>query len=255
MELVILHMSRGRGGRPRAYREDISCPACGSHHVVKCGKPRGKQRMLCRDCGKYFMLNALYHHHPKALKEKALKMYSNGMSMRAISRTLNIPLGTIFSWIKRYGRAMFMRLEQLWLKAREHNESVTRVVDEMWTYLFKRDKGFYKWVFTIFDYTRRGLYVTFWVGNRDEGTFGMAECFTAPGGRWVSDGYDVYLRLKDHTIVSPVNPNESFHSSLRDRLVRFKRATKAVNRSVKMMLYSIALVLFEKGLIPEFVAE
>jgi hypothetical protein len=24
-----------------------------------------------------------------------------------------------------------MRLEQLWLKAREHNESVTRVVDEM----------------------------------------------------------------------------------------------------------------------------
>jgi transposase-like protein/IS1 family transposase len=215
MEFVILRM--GRGGRPRAYREDISCPACGSHHVVKCGKPRGKQRMLCRDCGKYFMLNALYHHHPKTLKEKALKMYSNGMSMRAISRTLNIPLGTIFSWIKRYGRAMFMRLEHLWLKAREHNESITRVV-----------------------------------GDRDEGTFGMAECFTAPGGRWVSD---IYLRSKDHTIVSPVNPNESFHSSLRDRLVRFKRTTKAVNRSVKMMLYSIALVLFEKGLIPEFVAE
>jgi len=37
--------------------------------------------------------------------------------------------------------------------------------------------------------------------------------------------------------------------------VRFKRATKAVNRSVKMMLYSIVLVLFEKRLIPEFVAE
>jgi hypothetical protein len=42
---------------------------------------------------------------------------------------------------------------------------------------------------------------------------------------------------------------------LAHRLVRFKRATKAVNRSVKMMLYSIALVLFEKRLIPEFVAE
>gem|GEM_PF-6409538 len=25
--------------------------------------------------------------------------------MRAISRTLNIPLGTIFTWIKRYGNA------------------------------------------------------------------------------------------------------------------------------------------------------
>jgi hypothetical protein len=78
--------------------------------------------------------------------------------------------------------------------------------------------------------------------------------FYCAGGRWVSDGYDVYLPLRNHTIVSPVNPNEPFHSSLRNRLVRFKGATKAVNRSVKMMLCSIALVLFEKGLIPEFVA-
>jgi hypothetical protein len=47
-----------------------------------------------------------------------------------------------------------MRLEHLWLKAREHNESITRVVDEMWTYLLK-GKEFYKWVFTIFDYMRK----------------------------------------------------------------------------------------------------
>ncbi|QXJ30898.1 hypothetical protein J5U21_00547 [Saccharolobus shibatae] len=40
------------------------------------------------------------------------------------------------------------------------------------------------------------------------------------------------------------------HSSLRDRLVRFKRATKAVNRSINMMKYSIALVLWERRLIP-----
>ena len=42
-------------------------------------------------------------------------------------------------------------------------------------------------------------------------------------------------------MVSPDNPNE-FHSSLRDRLVRFKRATKAVNR-LEMVKYSLALVL------------
>ena len=47
----------------------------------------------------------------------------------------------------------------------------------------------------------------------------------------MSDDYNLYFWLKDHTVVSPVNPNESFHSSLRDRLIRFKRATKAVNRS------------------------
>jgi IS1 family transposase len=95
--------------------------------------------------------------------------------------------------------------------------------------------------------------VTFAFGDRDERTFKEAEKYTAPGGRWVSDNYNVYSSLRDRVVVSPVNPNESFHSSLRDRLARFKRATKAVNRSTKMMKCSLALVLYEKGLIPEFI--
>jgi len=77
--------------------------------------------------------------------------------------------------------------------------------------------------------------------------------YAPEGERWVSDDYDLYFWLKDHTVVSPVNPNESLHSSLRDRLVRFKRATKAVNRSINLMKYSIALVLWERRLIPEFI--
>jgi len=40
--------------------------------------------------------------------------------------------------------------------------------------------------------------------------------------------------LRDHTVFSPVNPNESVHSSLRSRLTRFKRAIKALNRSLDM---------------------
>jgi len=80
MELVILHM--GRRERSRAYRENISCPACRSHHVVKYGKNPAENKECSAESGKYFMLNALYHH------SKALKMYSN--SMRAISKALNI---------------------------------------------------------------------------------------------------------------------------------------------------------------------
>ncbi|BAB66073.1 putative transposase [Sulfurisphaera tokodaii str. 7] len=65
----------------------------------------------------------------------------------------------------------------------------------------------------------------------------------------MSDDYNFWL--KDHTVVSLVNPNEGLHSSLRDRLV--KRATKAVNRSISMIKYSIALVLWERRLVPEFI--
>ena len=64
---------------------------------------------MCRDCGKYFLAGASYHHHSRKLREEALRIYSNGMSMRAISRVLNLPLGTVFIWIKRYGRQKLIK--------------------------------------------------------------------------------------------------------------------------------------------------
>jgi len=80
-------------GRKAVVRQDVSCPSCGGHHVVKCGRPLGRQKFLCRDCGKYFLGDASYH-HSKKLREEALRMYANGM--RAIFR-LNVPLGTVFT--------------------------------------------------------------------------------------------------------------------------------------------------------------
>ena len=87
-------------------------------------------------------------------------------------------------------------------------------------------KAFYKWVFTCFVYTSLGLYVLFSVGDRDEKAFKEILQYAPEGGRWVSDDYNVHFSLRNHTVVKFVNPNESLHSSLRDRLLRFKRATK-----------------------------
>ncbi|BFH73201.1 hypothetical protein SJAV_11450 [Sulfurisphaera javensis] len=63
-------------------------------------------------------------------------MYANGMSM-IISRVLNVPLGTVFTWIKRYGKRKYEKLVDLWSKARD-------VVGEMWTYLKRNKEAFYK---------------------------------------------------------------------------------------------------------------
>jgi IS1 family transposase len=142
-------------------------------------------------------------------------------------------------------------LVELWGRAKElvKGNVVAKVVDEMWTYLYKNTRAFYKWVFTCYVYTKPGVYLI--LGDRDESTFLEVKKYLSEEGRWVNDDYNL---LKDHTVVSPVNPNESFHSSLRDRLIRFRRATKAVNRSIRTMMYSIALVLTKRRLIPEFVA-
>jgi len=59
-------------GRKSVFRQDVSCPSCGSHHVVKCGRPLGRQRYLCRDCGKYFLGDATYHHHSRSVFVRTL---------------------------------------------------------------------------------------------------------------------------------------------------------------------------------------
>ncbi len=75
-------------------------------------------------------------------------MYVNGM--RAISRVLNVPLGTVFTWIKRYGRKKYEKLAELWGKAKDLVKGgvVSKVVDEMWTYLYKNTRAFYNWAFS-----------------------------------------------------------------------------------------------------------
>jgi IS1 family transposase len=46
------------------------------------------------------------------------------------------------------------------------------------------------------------------LGDRDESTFLEVKKYLPDEG--VSDDYNLYFWLKDHTVVSPVNPNESF---------------------------------------------
>jgi len=50
-------------------------------------------------------------------------------------------------------------------------------------------------------------------------------------------------------MTSVVNPNESLYSS---GTVAGSRGDQAVGRSLEMVKYSVALVLWERGLIPEF---
>ena len=61
---------------------------------------------------------------------------------------------------------------ELWGKAKElvKGNVVTKVVDKMWTYLFKNVRAFYKWIFTCYVYTKLGwefIWSTLWaIGMR-----------------------------------------------------------------------------------------
>lgn len=53
---------------------------------------------------------------------------------------------------QRYGRKKYEKLTELWGRAKDSVKG--KVVDEMWTYLYKNTRAFHKWVFTCYVYTK-----------------------------------------------------------------------------------------------------
>ena len=90
--------------RKRKLDPNHPCPHCGSIWVIKYGKSRGKQTYKCRRCHYRFTPDAKRHLYPERVKQEAIKLYLEGMSMSAISRSLGVKLGTVYSWIKRRGK-------------------------------------------------------------------------------------------------------------------------------------------------------
>jgi len=169
---------RGKRGRPRKYRHDVRCPECGSNWCVKNGHQKnGKQKFMCKDCGRSFIWKGEKNKHPEKVKEQALRMLGEGMSISAVSRVLGIPEGTVSCWLYREGKKLIeeneMKLEKL-RKEKGFKEVKSISLDEMWTYVGARRgaKRNSYWVWTAVIEVENGEeVVTFEVGKRDEETF------------------------------------------------------------------------------------
>ena len=79
-----------------------TCPFCGSSHIVRNGHRAGRQRFVCKDCGKTFGMahDTILH---KTKKELAVwTMYVNcmmeRMPLRKTARICHIRLSTAFVW-------------------------------------------------------------------------------------------------------------------------------------------------------------
>ena len=87
--------------RARVYRHDLRCPHCGSNWLPKYGFSGGKQTYRCGDCHYHFTPGGNRAFHSDATKARAIAMYCEGSSLRAVSRVLEVPLLTVFTWVKK----------------------------------------------------------------------------------------------------------------------------------------------------------
>ena len=81
--------------------KEEACPICGqSRPVIKSGlNSTGTQRYKCRSCNRYFTPLPKPMGYDPALKERALLLYLEGSSLRAIGRILNVHHQSVANWI------------------------------------------------------------------------------------------------------------------------------------------------------------
>lgn len=77
------------------------CPLCQQNlYVIKAGRNRtGTQRYRCQQCQGYFTPQPKPLGYDEALKQKALQLYLEGTSFRAIGRLLGVHNQSVINWI------------------------------------------------------------------------------------------------------------------------------------------------------------
>ena len=113
----------------------IVCQFCKSEKLVKNGVLYGRQRYLCRSCNKNFKKGIRRSKYSIDTRIKIIRSYINGVGFRAIGRIFEIPLTTVFDFIKRIGR----KLEKI-DKSNLSDKEIIEVLeaDELFTYVKKK---------------------------------------------------------------------------------------------------------------------
>ena len=117
--------------------EEMNCKFCESKKVTKNGYSRGVQRYRCKRCGKNCISGDKRgsQKYPAETKNMVIKMYLNNCGLRRISAIINIPLTTVFSWVKMAGQIV-----DKMVKDKKHEKEKIEILemDELYTYIKKK---------------------------------------------------------------------------------------------------------------------
>ncbi len=80
---------------------NLKCSHCQSENIVRNGKTNnGKQRYLCRSCGKNSRDDPQPNGYPPAEREQILRAYQERSSLRGLTRTFGVSRNTVSVWLK-----------------------------------------------------------------------------------------------------------------------------------------------------------
>ena len=106
--------------------EKPPCPKCQSREVVKNGKVQGKQRYKCKSCSLQFT-RLTPRGRPAQEKAMAVTLYTQGLSIRAIARLIEVSPSAVLTWIKTFAKTHYEKPAP--------GDAILVELDEMWHYV------------------------------------------------------------------------------------------------------------------------
>jgi AcrR family transcriptional regulator/transposase-like protein len=82
------------------HSDKMICPGCQSDRVAKNGRQQGKQRYICRGCGRQFVDRYIERGYPLEIRQKCLDLHQQGVSFREIERSTGVSHNTVINWVK-----------------------------------------------------------------------------------------------------------------------------------------------------------
>jgi insertion element IS1 protein InsB len=126
--------------------EAINCPKCSSVSIVKNGKTaKRKQRYLCKDCRRQFILDYANLGCVKAIRDLVVPLTINGAGIRDIERVLFLSTNTILKTLR---EAAKRAAEPAYPRRVRDPE-----MDEFWSFIGAKRRQ--RWAWYVYDRQRR----------------------------------------------------------------------------------------------------
>ena len=214
------------------HYQTILCPNCQSNDIVKNGKSiKQKQRYLCKNCRRQFVIEYEYNDFKKETKNFIVPMTLNGSGIRDISRVLQISSNTVLSTIKQANKKL--------LKEQKHKKySYSKLqIDEMWTYVGNKKNQ--QWLWYSFSPIQKKETAYLFGKRTDDTCSKLFEQISIVKTHFYTDNWSSYSKIipiEKHTISKKFTQNiERNNLNFRTHLKRFQRKSICFSKSQEIL--------------------
>ena len=218
----------------------MNCPSCNSQTIVKNGSIHtGKQKYLCKSCGRQFVENP--QNKNQAIGQDTIDLIDKLLLERLALEGIVRVTGVSAKWLQNYVNKKYAQTLQEVTVTKKSRGKLTIECDEMWS--FVQNKNNKQWIWLALDVETKEI-IGVHIGSRDRhGAQKLwdslppvyRQCAVAYTDFW--EAYQCVFPSKRHKAIGKetglTNPIERFNCTSRQRISRLVRKTLSFSKKIE----------------------